>query len=146
MNLPKPRRSQRGFSLTEVVCAIAMVSATALPVLGVLSVGIADSQDAYQRRSMAQLRSTVGQLLQDPAWPKGAIGTPTWTAEAWFGPDGTPISRRDDSAGAVRVEMKEVPGLGYQSEWIEAVQVRFYAGDSRLLLGQCVQQRMRRAG
>lgn len=140
----RKRRTNQGFSLTEVVCAVAMLTATALPVLGVLSVGLKDSQDAWDRRSLAHLRSSVAQYLQDPAWPSQRNGGAQWEAQVWMGSDGSLLPRRDTGAGTVRLEIKSMTGLGYDSPYLEAVQVRFYAGESKLLLGQCVQQRMRR--
>ena len=139
----KKSRFNQGFSLTEVVCAVAMLAGTALPILGVLGMGLKDSQEAWDRRSLAHLRSSVAQFLQDPTWPAQRSGGEQWTANVWLGVDGDLQTKRDVGAGTVRVEMQAMPGLGYDSPWLESVKVRFYAGESKFLLGQCVQQRLR---
>jgi prepilin-type N-terminal cleavage/methylation domain-containing protein len=57
----RSRVNRRGFSLTEIVCAMGLIASAAVPMLGLLAQGLTDAQHSANARTVASLRSTVRQ-------------------------------------------------------------------------------------
>ncbi|TDU69258.1 uncharacterized protein (TIGR02598 family) [Prosthecobacter fusiformis] len=133
-----------GFSLTEIMFALALVAGSALPVLGLLSVGLLDAKEAGDHRLTANLRNTVHQLLCDPAWPAEAVATGEWDAIRYFDDQGRMIENARKEEAAVIMRMKSLPGMGYQSDWLETVQVTFQSGDREDIVTRTLVQRRKK--
>jgi uncharacterized protein (TIGR02598 family) len=136
------RRSTAGFSLTEVVVALGLIMATALPTLGVLSMGLGDAGVAATQYSIEALRGTVRAQLQNTTWP-----TPThsnrWNHSVYFDSKGAPSQDGTQVSASVEARMTAAPGLGFDSPAIETVKIEFLAIPSGENLGNCFVQRVR---
>jgi uncharacterized protein (TIGR02598 family) len=136
------RRSTAGFSLTEVVVALGLIMATALPTLGILSMGLGDARVAATQHSIEALRGTVRAQLQNTTWP-----TPThsnrWNHSVYFDSKGAPSQDGTQVSASVEARMTAAPGLGFDSPAIETVKIEFLAIPSGENLGNCFVQRVR---
>jgi len=135
-------RSSAGFSLTEVVVALGLIMATALPTLGVLSMGLGDARVAATQHSIEALRGTVRAQLQNTAWPKPTASN-SWNHSVYFDSQGAPSHDGDQVTASVEARMIAAPGLGFDSPAIETVKVDFLAIPSGESLGSCFVQRVR---
>jgi hypothetical protein len=135
-------RGQAGFSLTEVVVALGLIMATAIPTLGVLSAGLGDARVASNHHVMEALRATVRTCLQDPAWPQAAAAA-DWSAEVAFHVDGRLAGEGQRPQVGFLAVLTSAPGMGFESVALEAVKVEFYALGSEDLLESCLVQRAR---
>lgn len=124
----KAAARRAGFSLTEIMFALALVAGSALPVLGLLSVGLLDAKEAGDHRLTANLRNTAHQLLSDPAWPQEAKPQGEWDAVRYFDEKGRMMDSADKAKATVIMRLKSMPGIGYESDWLETVQVSFQSG------------------
>src|SRR5690349_12340355 len=111
----KPRWTQ-GFSLTEVVVSLGLLAGVSLPLAAVLVIGIDDTKVAWDARIVGNLRSTLRQQLQDPAWPKEAQKEQGWMAECTFDHRGELMENgqaAEGTVGAIKASMAAQPGLGH---------------------------------
>lgn len=143
----KPARASHrphiaGFSLTEVVCALGLVAGSALPIMGLLSVGLNDARVCANHRSVSSLRESVRQLLKNPNWPQRVSAN--WEASCWF--DATCALTKDSGSAFVEARLASAPGAGFASARVESVRVTFHAVPSGEELGRCVLQRARQGG
>lgn len=136
------RFTPAGFSLTEVVVALGLIMATALPTLGVLSLGLGDARVAATQHSIEALRGTIRAQLQTTAWP---LPTPSnrWNHSVYFDSKGAPSHDRDQPDASVEARMTAAPSLGFDSPALETVKVDFLALPSGESLGSCFVQRVR---
>jgi len=136
------RRSTAGFSLTEVIVALGLILGTALPIIGVLAMGLNDARIAATQHSVEALRSTVRSHLQNADWP-----TPTssnnWNHSVYFDSLGSPSLNEPQTDASVEARMIASPGLGFESPALETVKVEFLAIPSGERLGTCHVQRLR---
>jgi len=139
------RKTARGFSITEILMALALVAGSALPVLGLLSVGILDAKEAGDHRLTANLRNTVQQLLSDPAWPEEAKPEGEWTAERGFDHEGRLLEPEEKNQAVLLLRLRSLPAIGFESDHLETVQVSFYAPDRPDMLSRSVVQRVKTA-
>lgn len=135
------RQSQGGFSLTEVIVALGLVMATALPTLGVLSMGLGDARIAATQHSIEALRGTIRSHLQSPSWPTPASGA--WQQSRYFDSLGAETPSRNHMASTVEVKMTSGVGLGFDSPALESVRVEFLSVPSGEPQGSCLVQRVR---
>ncbi len=133
---------QRGFSLPEVIVALGLVMATALPTIGVLALGLGDARVAATQHSVEALRGTVRACLQDPAWPV-ATTEKTWSHSLYFDSKGAETRHRQQADASIEARMTAAPGLGFDSPGLETVKVEFLAVPSGEILGTCLVQRTR---
>jgi uncharacterized protein (TIGR02598 family) len=139
------RLLRQGFSLTEVVCALGLVAGTALPVAGVLSMGLNDARVSSNHRTISALRGSVRQMLADPAWPRGA-DTARWESACLFDVTGRVLEAEQKGNAVIEARMTSAPGAGFISSRLESVRVSFHALPSGEELGRCVVQRARQGG
>ncbi|HCN27829.1 MAG TPA: hypothetical protein DIT64_03410 [Verrucomicrobiales bacterium] len=139
------RKTARGFSITEILMALALVAGSALPVLGLLSVGILDAKEAGDHRLTANLRNTVQQLLSDPAWPEEAKPAGEWTAERGFDHEGRLLEPEEKNQAVLLLRLRSLPAIGFESDHLETVQVSFHAPDRPDMLSRSVVQRVKTA-
>ena len=139
---PARRFSAAGFSLTEVIVALGLVMATALPTIGVLSLGLGDARIAATQHSIEALRGTVRACLQDPAWPMATTGK-NWSHSLCFDSKGSQTRDRHQAEASVEARMTAAPGMGFDSPGLETVKVEFLAIPSGEVLGTCLVQRAR---
>lgn len=139
------RKAARGFSITEILMALALVAGSALPVLGLLSVGILDAKEAGDHRLTANLRNTVQQLLSDPAWPEEAKPAGEWTAERGFDHEGRLLEPEEKNQAVLLLRLRSLPAIGFESDHLETVQVSFHAPDRPDVLSRSVVQRVKTA-
>jgi len=136
-----------GFSLTEVVCSLGLLSAAMLPLLGVLAVGMEDARHAANRREVSSMRATVRELLRAEDWPRESQGGIGWVSQCLFDEKGEPLlSGGNADHAAVRVQMESFQGLGYNSPYLESIQLTFHDAVTEALLDECVLQRARQPG
>lgn len=140
----KRRKHSGGFSLTEVVASLGILAGVSLPLLGVLAIGLDDTKVAWDARTLGNLRATLAQHLQDPAWPEESRRGGAWTAGRTFDMSGRLMEKPGEGSLAnVAVAMASQPGLGHANPWLECVRVTFRSPDTQEVLGQCVLQRLR---
>lgn len=136
------RRALRsGYSLTEVVVALGLVLTTALPMLGVLSIGLNDSRAAVEHRVLESVRTSIRTRLQAPGWPSEATGA--WTASRWFTATGAETGSEKGKTSVIEARMTGGPGFGFASASLEAVHVEFVSVTSGKVLAECSVQRTR---
>lgn len=143
MDPVRRRSSERGFSLTEVAISLGLLAGMALPLMGLLAIGVEDTKVAWDVRTLGSIRSTLRQQLQDPAWPEEAARGGAWTAIRTFDLRGEMVAKTEGALGTVEAKMIAQPGIGYRNPWLECVRVTFQVADSSEVLGECVLQRMR---
>jgi len=139
------RKTARGFSITEILMALALVAGSALPVLGLLSVGILDAKEAGDHRLTANLRNTVQQLLSDPAWPEEAKPAGEWTAERGFDHEGRLLEPEEKNQAVLLLRLRSLPAIGFESDHLETAQVSLHAPDRPDMLSRSVVQRVKTA-
>jgi type II secretory pathway pseudopilin PulG len=137
------RFSAAGFSLTEVIVALGLIMAAALPTLGVLSMGLGDARIAANQHQLEALRGTVRACLQDPSWPPSSNANTGWTYSAHFHQDGALARRGRIPQSGFEARLTGAAGLGFESPGLEAVKVEFLAIPSGEILGSCLVQRAR---
>ena len=135
------RRFSAGYSLTEVIVALGLVLTTALPMLGVLSIGLNDSRAAVEQRTMESVRTSIRARLQSPAWPTSVEGE--WTASRWFTAEGAESGGEQEKASVIEARMSAGPGFGFDSVALESVRVEFLSVASGRVLGESLIQRAR---
>lgn len=141
--LPPPnRRFSAGFSLTEVVIALGLIMAAALPTIGVLSIGLGDARITATQHSIESLRGTLRARLQDPSWPAATSST-AWTHSVYFDSLGAEARHRHQADAAIEAHLTAAPGIGFDSPGLETVKVEFLAIASGEVLGSCLVQRAR---
>ncbi len=141
---PSSRRlipSAAGYSLTEVIVALGLVLTTALPMLGVLSIGLNDSRAAIEQRAMESIRTSIRAKLQSPAWPTSQSGQ--WTTSRWFTAEGSESGREPQKTSVIEARMSAGPGFGFSSTALESVRVEFVSVASGKVLGESLIQRAR---
>lgn len=140
------RHGPRGFSLSEVTCALGLLAIAMLPLLGVLAVGMDDARLAAGKRELGAMRSTIRQMLKGGEWPAEGLKGGAWTASCDFDQNGRPIVGAADKGPAfVTVSMQGGASPGYQSDFLETVRLVFTVPGSDTRLGECVIQRTRKA-
>lgn len=146
-SIRKASGNKKGFSLSEVACALGLLSIAMLPLLGVLAVGMDDARLAAGRRELGAMRTTMRQMLKNTDWPLESRKGGNWTASCDLDENGSPLMGQGKSAAlaSVKVEMKGGPAAGYESDFLESVRLVFTVPGSETRLGECVIQRSRRA-
>ncbi|MBL9116722.1 MAG: hypothetical protein JNJ83_17070 [Verrucomicrobiaceae bacterium] len=145
MNLLQPqyrvlRRLRAGFSLTEVVVALGLIVATAVPMLGVMSMGFNDASAAVTQRTLETVRTTLRTRLQSPTWPQPQAAA-AWQATRFFDAFGKEVPTAKHGSTAIEARMSSAPGIGFQSAALESIKVEFLAVPSGRVLGEAVLQR-----
>lgn len=140
------RRDRRGFSLSEVTCALGLLAIAMLPLLGVLAVGMDDARTAAGKRELGAMRTTIRQMLKGGQWPAEGLKGGAWTATCDFDLIGNPMVGAAATGPAfVTVAMQGGESPGFQSEFLETVRLVFTVPGSDTRLGECVIQRTRKA-
>jgi prepilin-type N-terminal cleavage/methylation domain-containing protein len=132
---------QRGFTLIENMLALGIVASAALPILGLIAIGLTDAKQAGDHRLTANLRNTVHQLLADPSWPEEARPTGEWTAERHFDHAGKLITADEKSQAGMKLHLRKIPAPGFQSEWLETIEATFHTPDRPEVIARTLIQR-----
>jgi Tfp pilus assembly protein PilV len=143
MKTPQPStcRTLRGFTLLENMLALALVASTALPILGLISIGLTDAKQAGDHRLTANLRNTVQQMLADPTWPSEAQPEGAWAAERCFDHVGRMLPEERRAEASMILKMHNIPAPGYASDWLETVEAVFFNQDSAVPVARTLVQR-----
>lgn len=138
----KPLPPPRGFSLVEVALALAIVCFAIVGLLALFGTALDRAHASRDESVTVQLARTLRARLNDPAWPAGRRESERgWTATVDFSTDGAVLASSARDA-AIRAELSAGPGLGFQSERIEAIHVRFTAVGAAKPFGDVVLQRL----
>jgi hypothetical protein len=142
-----PRRS-RGSSLVETLLAVGLLGALFPPLFGLLVLGLASIQRTGDAVIHTLLVPKIQQQLIDSSWPSnrsagrgGDEGLGSWKANLHFDDALRPTEQPGN--GVYRVELSGSPGLGWQSDSLEAVRMRVFRDHGDVLVGSCVLQRHR---
>lgn len=117
------RRSHReGFSLVEVVLALAVFATVGVALIGLLGVGIDVSHDALTDAEVAMLVENVqARLTLDPTWPPLGAGAPGKAATLHYDNAGAPVT--DQAMASFRVTLTLLDGPGFRSAYFDTFHV-----------------------
>lgn len=104
-----------GFSIVEVVMALAIFAVVGVSLIGLLSVGINVSHDALVDAEVTMLVENVqARLSLDPKWP-GA------REAVFYDNSGTEVA--EEAAANFRVTFTSIPGQGFSSDYFDVTRV-----------------------
>lgn len=126
-----------GFSLIEVVMALAIFAVVAVALIGILGTGINLSQDALSDAETTMMMENIqARLTLDPAWPGS-------TDSLFYDNSGAQVNTEND--GVFRVTLETVPGTGFSSAYLDTFRVQVERLPHRQKLGTWTLQRVRLA-
>lgn len=109
------KRSALGFSLVEVVMALAIFATVGVALVGLLGVGLNVSREALTDSEVTMLVENVqARLTLDPGWPGETEAT-------YYDQSGAEVV--DERQGVFRVTFKSVTGPGFASKYFDTLRV-----------------------
>jgi uncharacterized protein (TIGR02598 family) len=107
-----------GFSLVEVVMAVAILGTVGVALIAVLCGGMAVSKDAVADAEVSMVVENVqSRLVLDPQWP----GERT---ELLFDNSGAEVATEGEAAFRAKLESVRAPG--FTSDYLDAIQLRIH--------------------
>jgi uncharacterized protein (TIGR02598 family) len=145
MNIVKKisRSQKRGFSLVETTVALGMFSLLIMPVIGLINVGVTQSNSALNSSSLQSIRDSVRhRLTSQKNWPSNSSAK-QWTSDISFSRDGSILPNDSPAKPFVKVRLTSSPSSSYTSEHLEVVQCEYLNPRDESSVATCVIQRQR---